>query len=153
KRPVVHQSLLRSGTQATFHASRWHSVRLRCVATCTSRSGNIVPPIESAQLPESFPVKTSRLAAATLATATLFLGILPSHAEDSQYYGLRRSRDLTAFGFLRLDMRPAYAVSIEPGTWAIETELGYQNTWALSANVEHYLESVESTGRRDLSER
>ncbi len=98
-------------------------------------------------------MKTSRLAAATLATATLFLGILPAHAEDSQYYGLLRSRDLTAFGFLRLDMRPAYAVSIEPGTWAIETELGYQNTWALSANVEHYLESVESTGRRDLSER
>jgi hypothetical protein len=43
--------------------------------------------------------------------------------------GLLRSRDLSPFGGLRLDMRPAHAVSIEPGSWAIETELGYQNTW------------------------
>ena len=71
-------------------------------------------------------------------------------AEDSQFYGLLRSRDLTTFGFLRLDMRPAYAVSIEPGTWAIETELGYQNTWALSPEVEKYLTALEPAGRRDL---
>lgn len=98
-------------------------------------------------------MNTSRLAAATLATAALFLSTSPVQASDSQFYGLLRSRDLTTFGFLRLDMRPAYAVSIEPGTWAIETELGYQNTWALSPNVEHYLESVEPAGRRDLSTR
>jgi len=72
------------------------------------------------------------------------------NAEEARFYGLLRSRDLTSFGFLRLDMRPAYAVSIEPGNWAFETELGYQNTWALSPEVEHYLSRLEPTGRRDL---
>jgi hypothetical protein len=67
-----------------------------------------------------------------------------------ELYGLLRVRDLTPFGFLRLDMRPAYAISIEPGEWALETELGYQNTWALSPNVEKYLTSLEPQGRRDL---
>jgi len=47
-------------------------------------------------------------------------------------------------------MRPAYALSIEKRTWAIETELGYQNTWALSKEVEKYLKSLEATGRRNL---
>lgn len=77
---------------------------------------------------------------------------LAQSADEERYplYGLFRSRDLTTFGFLRLDMRPAYAVSIEPGTWAIETELGYQNTWALSPDVEDYLVSLEPTGRRDI---
>src|SRR5262245_65768646 len=45
-----------------------------------------------------------------------------AHAEGGgQFYGLLRSRDLSPFGFLRLDMRPAHAVAIDPGTWAIET--------------------------------
>jgi hypothetical protein len=74
-----------------------------------------------------------------------------AHAQDSgQFYGLLRSRDLSPFGFLRLDMRPAHAVAIEPGSWAIETELGYQNTWALSKEVEDYLVSLEPTGRRKI---
>src|SRR5262245_65354236 len=73
-----------------------------------------------------------------------------AHAADEtgQFYGLLRQRDLSPFGFLRLDMRPAHAVSIEPGSWAIETEIGYQNTWALSKNVEDYFVSLEPTGRR-----
>src|SRR6185503_7575410 len=66
------------------------------------------------------------------------------------FYGLLRSRDLSPFGFLRLDMRPAHAVAIEPGTWALETEVGYQNTWALSPEVEKYLTSIEPQGRHDL---
>jgi hypothetical protein len=70
--------------------------------------------------------------------------------DSGQFYGLLRSRDLSPFGFLRLDMRPAHAVAIEPGTWAIETELGYQNTWALSPEVERYLTSLEPTGRRRI---
>ncbi len=70
--------------------------------------------------------------------------------DDGAFYGLLRSRDLSPFGFLRLDMRPAHAVSIAPGSWAIETELGYQNTWALSPEVERYLTSLEPTGRRKL---
>jgi uncharacterized protein DUF3187 len=75
---------------------------------------------------------------------------IPAAADDGAFYGLLRSRDLTPFGFLRLDMRPGHAVTIEPGTWAIETELGYQNTWALSKNVETYLTSLEPTGRRRI---
>lgn len=71
-------------------------------------------------------------------------------ADDSGMYGLMRVRDLTPFGFLRLDMRPAHAVSIERGTWAIETELGYQNSWALSPEVERYLTQREAEGRREL---
>jgi hypothetical protein len=73
------------------------------------------------------------------------------HADDTgQFYGLLRSRDLSPFGFLRLDMRPAHAVAIEPGSWALETEIGYQNTWALSPEVEDYLVSLEPTGRRRI---
>ena len=79
------------------------------------------------------------------------VSVLPIGAHASDLYGLLRSRDLTPFGFLRLDMRPAHAVTIEPGTWAFETELGYQNTWALSPNVEHYLGSIASSGRHDLN--
>lgn len=74
----------------------------------------------------------------------------PHGAHAEQLWGLLRVRDLTPFGFLRLDMRPAYAVSIEPGTWALETELGYQNTWALSPEVEKWLVSREGQGRADL---
>jgi len=69
-------------------------------------------------------------------------------AGSDGFYGMLRSRDLTPFGFLRLDMRPAHAVSIEPRTFAFETELGYQNTWALSPNVEKYLKSIEAGGQR-----
>ena len=74
-----------------------------------------------------------------------------AHADDTgQFYGLLRSRDLSSFGFLRLDMRPGHAVSIEPGSWALETEIGYQNTWALSPEVERYLTSLEPLGRRRI---
>jgi hypothetical protein len=74
-----------------------------------------------------------------------------AHADETgQFYGLLRSRDLSPFGFLRLDMRPAHAVSIEPGSWALETEIGYQNTWALSPEVERFLTSLEPTGRRRI---
>lgn len=76
-----------------------------------------------------------------------------AHAADDdggQLFGLLRSRDLTPFGFLRLDMRPAHAISIKPGSWALETEFAYQNTWALSPEVEGYLSGLEPTGRREL---
>lgn len=82
--------------------------------------------------------------------AAFVCGVPAAHAEEGQLYGLLRSRDLTPFGFLRLDMRPAHAISIKPGTWAIETEAAYQNTWALSPQVEKYLTSLEPTGRREL---
>jgi hypothetical protein len=55
------------------------------------------------------------------------------------FYGPLRARDLTPFGYLRLDMRPAFSGEIAPGKWAVESELGFQNTWALSGRVEEYL--------------
>ena len=72
----------------------------------------------------------------------------PSQAAESEFLGLLRARDLTTFGFLRLDMRPAHAVHAPAGTWAIETELGQQNTWALSAGARDYLDTL--SGRRRL---
>jgi hypothetical protein len=74
----------------------------------------------------------------------------PAFAEGGRFYGMLRERDLTPFGFLRLDMRPAHAISIEPHTFAFETSLGYQNTWALSPNVEKYFTSIESEGRHEI---
>jgi hypothetical protein len=85
-----------------------------------------------------------------LTALTTLLAAPASFAEESGFYGLLRSRDLSPFGFLRLDMRPAHAVNVEPGTWVFETEIDYQNTWALSEEVENYLVGLESTGRRAL---
>ena len=73
-----------------------------------------------------------------------------AHAAGSEFYGPLRMRDLSPFGFLRLDMRPAHAVAMEPRAWAFEAELGYQNTWAMSPEVEQYLDSLEPQGRRRL---
>jgi hypothetical protein len=78
------------------------------------------------------------------------LAILSVPASAGGFYGMLRERDLTPFGFLRLDMRPAHAVSIETGSFAVETEFGYQNSWALSPGVEKYLNGLEPTGRRHL---
>jgi hypothetical protein len=76
----------------------------------------------------------------------------PVNAEGGRFYGMLRERDLSPFGFLRLDMRPAHALSIEPHTFAFETSLGYQNTWALSRDTEKYLTSIESEGRREIGQ-
>ena len=70
------------------------------------------------------------------------------NAKPPTHFGPLRVRDLTPFGFLRLDMRPAHAVSGPPGNWGVELEIGYQNTWVLSPNVEQYLMSLP--GRRRL---
>jgi hypothetical protein len=59
-------------------------------------------------------------------------------------YGFLRERDLTPFGFLRLDMRPASAEWIPPGGWGLEVDLGYQNTWAFSNNMRDYLQSLKT---------
>jgi hypothetical protein len=97
---------------------------------------------------EVLAMRRTRLIVATALCAIAHA--IPAAADDGAFYGLLRERDLTPFGFLRLDMRPAHAVTIEPGTWAIETALGYQNTWALSKEVETYLTSIEPTGRRRI---
>src|SRR5436853_6656225 len=97
----------------------------------------------------------SRAIRVTALTFFFMLGSAAAAAEDAaqpapEYvkFGLLRERDLTPFGFLRLDMLPAHAVWAPPGNWAVEVLLGYQNTWALSPNVEQYLKSLP--GRRKL---
>jgi hypothetical protein len=77
----------------------------------------------------------------------LFHAHVVAASEDS-FHGLLRARDLTPFGYLRLDMRPAYAGEAASGSWALETEVAYQNTWALSPQVERYLSALP--GRREL---
>ena len=73
-------------------------------------------------------------------------------ASSGRFYGMLRERDLTPFGFLRLDMRPAHALEMEPGAIAFEASLGYQNTWALSRDVEKYFNATETAGRRVLGQ-
>ena len=68
-------------------------------------------------------------------------------ADESDFFGLLRARDLTPFGFLRLDMRPTHARIAPEGGWGVEMEIGYQNTWALSPEVEDYLGTLQG-GRR-----
>lgn len=87
-----------------------------------------------------------------LATFLALFAVVAVPAAASEFYGPLRARDLSPFGFLRLDMRPAHAVSIEPGGWALETEFASQNTWAMSPGVERYLNGLESSGRRALGE-
>lgn len=86
------------------------------------------------------------LAAAGLVAAGLVAFDAPASGDG--HLGLIRGRDLSPFGFLRLDMRPAHAATAAPGQWAVEVELGYQNTWALSPNVQDYLDRLP--GRRRL---
>ena len=85
-------------------------------------------------------------------TFLLLLATLAAPAAAGEFYGPLRARDLSPFGFLRLDMRPAHAVSIEPGGWALEMEFASQNTWAMSPAVETYLTGLEDSGRRALGD-
>jgi Protein of unknown function (DUF3187) len=73
----------------------------------------------------------------------------PATAADS-FYGLLWSRDVSPFAHLSLDMRPTHTIKIEPGAWLLQTQIAYQNTWAMSPAVEEYLTGLESEGRREL---
>lgn len=83
-----------------------------------------------------------------LAVAMVTVQVPAIAADDNGFHGPLRARDLTPFGFLRLDMRPVLGGFREPGAWAVATELAYQNTWALSPEVESYLTGLP--GRREL---
>jgi hypothetical protein len=76
----------------------------------------------------------------------LFALAMPAAGTD--FYGMLPMRDLSPFGFLRLDMRPSHAVLSEPRRWTLETEFATQNTWAMSPEVESYLTALEASGRR-----
>jgi hypothetical protein len=83
--------------------------------------------------------------------AVLVLAVLSAPlaaAPESNFYGMLRARDLSPFGYLRLDMRPSASAPQEPGSWGIETDFAYQNTWATSPEVEKYLNGL--SGRREL---
>ena len=82
--------------------------------------------------------------------AMLMMAVAPAGA--AEFYGMLPMRDLSPFGFLRLDMRPTHAVLAEPRRWTLETEFATQNTWAMSPEVERYLTGLESSGRRPLGE-
>ena len=82
--------------------------------------------------------------------AVLTLAVTPAVGAD--FYGMLPMRDLSPFGFLRLDMRPTHAVLPETGRWSVETQFATQNTWAMSPEVEKYLTGLESSGRRPLGE-
>jgi Protein of unknown function (DUF3187) len=66
---------------------------------------------------------------------------LPAAAQDWRPIGLMRVRDMTPFGIVRLDLLPAHAVPATRGTWAVEANVSYQNTYIVSDNVSEYLKS------------
>lgn len=66
----------------------------------------------------------------------------PAEADrrDAELLGPLRIRDMTPFNLLRLDMLPAHAVDAGVGTWAIEADLSFSNTFVMSDNVRRYLQ-------------
>ncbi len=52
-----------------------------------------------------------------------------------------QGRDMSVFGILRLDMPSARVTTPEPGKWAVDMALGYQNTWSMSPNIQDYFET------------
>jgi uncharacterized protein DUF3187 len=79
-----------------------------------------------------FPVTLGLFGAASL-------GAAEHESTPWTHLGLLRIRDLTPFGILRLDFLPAHAVQARKGTWGLELNLSYQNTYVLSDNVAEYL--------------
>jgi hypothetical protein len=63
--------------------------------------------------------------------------------------GPLRIRDMTPFNLLRLDMLPAHAVDAGVGSWAIEANVSFSNTFVMSDNVRRFLQ--ERGGRAALS--
>lgn len=72
---------------------------------------------------------------------TLALPGALSAEEGWRTLGLMRVRDMTPFGLNRLDMLPAHAAAPPTGSFALELNLTYQNTWVASRNVDRYLEA------------
>ena len=70
--------------------------------------------------------------------------------EATELLGPLRIRDMTPFNILRLDMLPAHAVVGGRGSWAIEADVSYTNTFVMSKNVMAYLE--QRGDRRPLTQ-
>lgn len=95
------------------------------------------------------------MAAAIALCAPLLAGPLHAESESMQddagagFAGLLPVRDMTLFGFRRLDMRPA-PVTASAGRPAVEFAFGYQNTWSLSPDVRGYLSQRARSGFTDV---
>src|SRR3989441_11299815 len=77
----------------------------------------------------------------TAGAAAIVLGLAATEARgETELLGPLRIRDMTPFNLLRLDMLPAHAVAAGPGSWAIEADISYSNTFVMSDNVRTYLE-------------
>jgi hypothetical protein len=70
---------------------------------------------------------------------------------EYEMLGPLRIRDMTPFNLLRLDMLPAHAVEAGRGSWAIEADLSFSNTFVMSDNVYSYLGA--RGGRAPLTEK
>jgi hypothetical protein len=77
--------------------------------------------------------------AAGILGGLLVLAATPARGE-ADLLGPLRVRDMTPFNLLRLDMRPAHAVAAGRGSWAIEADVSYSNTFVMSDSVRTYLE-------------
>src|SRR2546428_9500180 len=76
----------------------------------------------------------------TAGAAAIVLGLAATEARgETELIGPLRIRDMTPFNLLRLDMLPAHAVTADAGTWAVEADLSYTNTFVMSDNVADYL--------------
>ena len=91
-----------------------------------------------------------RLALLWMVAAAAWAEAPPATEATEEFYGPLRARDLSPFGYLRLDMRPSFAGDMARGTWSIESEFAYQNTWAISPTASYYLESQRGP-RRSLT--
>lgn len=63
-----------------------------------------------------------------------------------------QARDLSAFNILRLEMPDAGAFVAPRERWAIDTQVGYQNTWAMSPNIQDYFETRNARRRLDAAD-
>ena len=50
-------------------------------------------------------------------------------------------RDLSVFNVLRLEMPDAHSSPAPRDTWSVDVQLGYQNTWSMSPNIQDYFET------------
>src|SRR5882672_5260093 len=88
---------------------------------------------------------------AAMGLAVFLLCLTTARAEErTELLGPLRIRDMTPFNILRLDMLPAHAVAAGEGSWAIEADLSYTNTFVMSENVKTYLEQRDT--RRPLTQ-
>ena len=77
----------------------------------------------------------------TLLTALPLYANAADGVNSREFFGLLPIRDMTPFGFVRLDMRQSPAMFSASERPSVEFDFGYQNTWALSPDVKQYLKS------------